>query len=242
MPDPENYAMRCENLHHILGANENQVHVLNDISLQLKVGKIYSIMGPSGCGKSTLLYLFGLLDRPSHGRIWIGEHDTTDLDDADLSYLRNLEIGFVFQFHFLLREFTALENIKVPMRQAGLMTNEEMDERAAHLLDLVGLSDKIHRRADHLSGGEQQRVAIARSLANHPRLILADEPTGNLDVKNSFLVFNMLEKLARETGLTLLIVTHNAQLAKASDYTLKMEDGRILDRREDPSHVQDSLF
>jgi len=228
MPSLQNYAIRCENLHQVLGTNENQVHVLNDISLQLNVGKIYSVMGPSGCGKSTLLYLFGLLDRPTHGRIWIGDQETTDLDDVDLSYLRNLEIGFVFQFHFLLREFTALENIKVPMRQAGLMTGEEMNDRAAELLGLVGLGDKIYRRADQLSGGEQQRVAIARSLANHPKLILADEPTGNLDIKNSFLVFDMLETLARETGLTLLIVTHNAQLAKASDYTLMMEDGRIL--------------
>jgi lipoprotein-releasing system ATP-binding protein len=211
-----------------LGAEENQVHVLKDVSLELSEGKIYSIMGPSGCGKSTLLYLLGLLDRPAEGSIWIGGHETSGLDDEALSHLRNMELGFVFQFHFLLREFTALDNIKVPMRRAGIMSDDEMTERAAHLLDLVGLGEKTHRRPDQLSGGEQQRVAIARSLANHPRVVLADEPTGNLDTENSQRVFAMMRTLAHETGLTLLIVTHNARIAEASDHAFEMRDGVLL--------------
>jgi lipoprotein-releasing system ATP-binding protein len=226
--DPSNFTIRCEGLHQILGSEESRVHVLKDVSLSLSPGMIYSIMGPSGCGKSTLLYLLGLLDRPTQGKIWIGEHETTGLGDEELSHLRNLEIGFVFQFHFLLREFSALDNIKIPMRRAGIMSDDEMDERAAHLLDLVGLGDKLHRRADHLSGGEQQRVAIARSLANHPRLVLADEPTGNLDTENSKRVFGMMRKLAHETGLTLLIVTHNSRISEASDHAFEMKDGVLL--------------
>jgi len=225
---PPVHSLRCANLHHYLGAGENRVHVLKDVSLDLQEGKIHSIMGPSGCGKSSLLYLLGLLDRPAEGRIWIGGLEVSGLEDEAISHLRNLEIGFVFQFHFLLREFTALDNIKLPMRRAGLMDEDEMSGRAAHLLELVGLGDKTHRRPDQLSGGEQQRVAIARSLANHPRLVLADEPTGNLDTANSQRVFEMMRTLARETGLTLLIVTHNAQIAEASDVSYQMKDGVLL--------------
>jgi lipoprotein-releasing system ATP-binding protein len=217
--------LRCEHIHHFLGDGDNQVHVLKDVSLELEAGAIYSIMGPSGCGKSSLLYLLGLLDRPTEGKVWVGGTEATGLKDEELSHLRNLEIGFVFQFHFLLREFTALDNIKVPMRRAGLMTDREMTERAEHLLDLVGLGEKSLRFPGQLSGGEQQRVAIARSLANQPRLVLADEPTGNLDTANSQRVFSMMRTLAHETGLTLLIVTHNAQIAKDSDYALEMKDG-----------------
>ena len=221
-------SLRCEGLHHYLGVGDNRVHVLDGVSLDLKAGKIYSIMGPSGCGKSSLLYLLGLLDRPSDGRIWIGDTDVSGLDDNELSQLRNREIGFVFQFHFLLREFTALENIRIPMRRAGVRDGSEMDDRAAHLLGLVGLGDKTHRYPDQLSGGEQQRVAIARSLANEPSVVLADEPTGNLDMANSTRVFEMMQKLAHQTGLTLLIVTHNSQIAKASDSAMEMRDGRLL--------------
>ncbi|MDZ4787351.1 MAG: ATP-binding cassette domain-containing protein [Blastochloris sp.] len=181
MPTPIQHAIRCENIHHYLGTGESQVHVLKDVSLELKSGTIYSIMGPSGCGKSTLLYLLGLLDKPTEGRIHVGDIDVTDLDDTDLSYLRNREMGFVFQFHFLLREFTALDNIKVPMRRAGVMSDDEMNERAAHLLDLVGLGNKTHRRPDQLSGGEQQRVAIARSLS-HNAASWQERQRGNLQI------------------------------------------------------------
>jgi lipoprotein-releasing system ATP-binding protein len=186
-------------------------------------------MGPSGCGKSTLLYLLGLLDRPDSGSLTICGQQVSGLNESELALFRNHEIGFVFQFHFLLKEFTASENVQIPMRRAGSLTPHEMADRADYLLDLVGLGDKTHRSASHLSGGEQQRVAIARALANEPRLLLADEPTGNLDTANSQRIFDVLQWLARETGLALLIVTHNNHIADSSDHIFHMQDGRILD-------------
>jgi lipoprotein-releasing system ATP-binding protein len=221
--------LACHSLHRFLGADENRMHVLDDVSLALHAGYVYSIMGPSGCGKSTLLYLLGLLDRPDSGLIEIGGHEVSGLDDHGLSLFRNREIGFVFQFHFLLKEFTAAENVQIPMRRAGDLGRAEMRERAEHLLDLVGLADMADRPAHHLSGGEQQRVAIARAMANGPRLLLADEPTGNLDTANSQRVFEVLQWIARETGLALLIVTHNLQVAEASDYIFNMQDGRLVE-------------
>ena len=226
--DPD-IVLSCEGIHRFLGEEENSVHVLNDISLQLHAQRVYSITGPSGCGKSTLLYLLGLLDRPDSGTISISGQEVAELDDSELSLFRNQEIGFVFQFHFLFKEFSTLENVQLPMLRAGTLSQAEMDDRAVYLLELVGLGDKLHRNAHHLSGGEQQRVAIARALANDPRLLLADEPTGNLDTANSHRVFDVLQHIARETHLALLIVTHNSQIAHASDQVLSMEDGRLLD-------------
>ncbi len=176
----------------------------------------------------TLLYLLGLLDRPDSGSISISGEAVDGLDDNELSIFRNREIGFVFQFHFLFREFTAIENVQLPMLRAGVLSRAEMDERAAHLLEQVGLGDKLHRNAHHLSGGEQQRVAIARALANDPRLLLADEPTGNLDTANSHRVFDVLRHIAHESKLAMLIVTHNSQIANASDQIFAMEDGQLL--------------
>ena len=226
--DPD-LVLSCEGIHRFLGQDENAVHVLKDVSLQLHTQRVYSIMGPSGCGKSTLLYLLGLLDRPDSGTLWIAGQEVSGLDDRDLSEFRNQEIGFVFQFHFLLKEFTALENVQLPMQRAGRLSQAEMDERGSYLLELVGLGNKIHRSANHLSGGEQQRVAIARALANDPRLLLADEPTGNLDTENSNKIFAVLQKIARETGLALLIVTHNSQIGEASDLVFSMKDGYLLE-------------
>jgi lipoprotein-releasing system ATP-binding protein len=226
--DPD-LVLSCEGIHRFLGKGENCVHVLKDITLQLHTQRVYSIMGPSGCGKSTLLYLLGLLDRPDGGTLWISGQEISDFNDHELSLFRNQEIGFVFQFHFLLKEFSALENVQLPMQRAGQLTRAEMNERGAHLLELVGLGDKIHRSAHHLSGGEQQRVAIARALANGPRLLLADEPTGNLDTANSNRIFDVLQHIARETGLALLIVTHNSQIGDASDQVFLMKDGNLLD-------------
>lgn len=217
--------LSCEGIERFLGQDENRVHVLKNVSLQLHAQRVYSIMGPSGCGKSTLLYLLGLLDRPDEGTLWISGQEVSGFKDRELSLFRNQEIGFVFQFHFLLKEFSALENVQLPMRRAGRLTKTEMNERAAHLLELVGLGNKLHRSAHHLSGGEQQRVAIARALANGPRLLLADEPTGNLDTPNSQKIFEVLQKIARETGLALLIVTHNSQIGTASDQVFLMKDG-----------------
>ncbi len=221
-------SISCENLVRFLGEDENRVHVLKEVSLSVRSGRVYSIVGPSGCGKSTLLYLLGLLDKPDGGRILIGDIDATQINDDEATFLRNEYLGFVFQFHFLLKEFTALENVILPMKKSGKWTPAEMDERARHLLEEVGLGDKINRRANHLSGGEQQRVAIARSLANSPRVILADEPTGNLDSNNSKKVFELMKQIARDEDIALVVVTHNPSIADASDIVLKMEDGSFV--------------
>lgn len=194
--------------------------------------RMYSIVGQSGCGKSTLLYLLGLLDKPDAGKIWIAGNETTKLTEKQTTRMRNEMMGFVFQFHFLIKEFTALENVMLPMRKLGRLEDRAMRERGLHLLDEVGLAEKADRLTNHLSGGEQQRVAIARALANQPRVMLADEPTGNLDSKNSDRVFNLLRRVVEEENLALVMVTHNPEIAEQCDVTLQMEDGDIIDVRE----------
>jgi lipoprotein-releasing system ATP-binding protein len=222
-------ALRCENIHRHLGEGESRVHVLRGVSLELERGKVYAVVGPSGCGKSTLLYLLGLLDQPDEGEIYLGGEPMTQMGDQERTAARNQHLGFVFQFHFLLKEFSALDNVMIPMRKQGVLSSEEMEERATSYLNDVGLGDKLHRLATQLSGGEQQRVAIARSLSNIPSVILADEPTGNLDVHNSNIVFDLLTRLARENDQAVLIVTHNPDIAQKCDHILQMEDGEFID-------------
>jgi len=175
-----------------------------------------------------LLYLLGLLDRPDAGEIYLGGETTSEMDEDERTDARNRHLGFVFQFHFLLKEFTALDNVMIPMRKLGKWNNKEMESRAIEYLNAVGLGDKVNRLATQLSGGEQQRVAIARSLANSPSVILADEPTGNLDVANSNTVFDVLTKLARENDQAVLIVTHNPEIAQRCDTVLHMQDGLFI--------------
>ncbi|MDQ8181821.1 ABC transporter ATP-binding protein [Pelagicoccus sp. SDUM812005] len=226
--DQAKVAMSCRGLHKHLGEGEARVHVLKGVDLELNRGEISAVVGPSGCGKSTLLYLLGLLDRQDEGEILVGgEAVPLDRDGAH-TRLRCEHIGFVFQFHFLLPEFSALENVILPMRKLGKLSEDEMGERAKELLEQVGLGDKTHRRPSQLSGGEQQRVAIARSLANRPSVLLADEPTGNLDLKNSMMVFDLLTRLAKEYQQAVLIVTHNPELAGRCDRILRMEDGLFV--------------
>ena len=215
-------------MHRYLGEFESRVHVLRGISLEIEVGSVHAIVGPSGCGKSTLLYVLGLLDVPDDGQIRIGGEDVSGLSDNELSQKRNELIGFVFQFHFLMHEFTALENVTIPMRRLGRLGPREMQERAAMLLDAVGLGDKLDRPANHLSGGEQQRVAIARALANDPKILLADEPTGNLDTENSERIFKLLTDLVKREQKALLLATHNPLIARASDVVHEMKDGVIV--------------
>ena len=222
-----NTALACADLHRYLGAAESRVHVLRGITLDIPAGEVHAIVGPSGCGKSTLLYVLGLLDVPDEGKIVIGGEDVSGFSDNELSRKRNELIGFVFQFHFLLNEFTAQENVMIPMRRLGRWSLRDMEERAAGLLDAVGLGDKLHRPANHLSGGEQQRVAIARALANNPKILLADEPTGNLDTENSERVFKLLTALVKREQKALLLATHNPQIARASDCVHQMQDGVI---------------
>jgi lipoprotein-releasing system ATP-binding protein len=222
--------LKCEGLEKYLGEEEARVHVLRGVSLELELGHVHAVVGPSGCGKSSLLYILGLLDRPDAGRLIIGGRAVADLPDNDLSRQRNELLGFIFQFHFLLQDFTAQENIMIPMRQLGRWPEPEMRARAARLLDGVGLGDKLHRPSRHLSGGEQQRVAIARALANDPQVILADEPTGNLDTANSNRVFALLTNLVRQEKKALLLVTHNPAIAEACDWVHTMKDGRIVEQ------------
>jgi len=221
--------LSCKNLHKYLGVGVGRVHVLRGVGVELFPGRMYSIVGPSGCGKSTLLYLLGLLDRPDDGEIWVGGQDMGKTLDEERTQVRNESIGFVFQFHFLLAEFTALENLMLPMRKREAWTEKQMREKAQSLLDEVGLGDKGHRLANELSGGEQQRVAVARALANEPDVIFADEPTGNLDVRNSTMVFDLLRRLCHDHGQAVLMVTHNVNLAKKCDEVLAMQDGEFVD-------------
>jgi lipoprotein-releasing system ATP-binding protein len=221
-------ALRCENLHRFLGQDEGRVHVLKGVSFEAQRGQVYAIVGPSGCGKSTLLYLLGLLDRPDDGQIWIDGQMMSTSGDETRTAARGLHIGFVFQFHFLMQEFTALENVMMPMRKLGKLTPAQMTERAAKLLADVGLGDKTHRLGNQLSGGEQQRVAVARALANQPTIILADEPTGNLDVKNSAMVFDLLTRLAKENNQAVILVTHNPEIAQRCDFVRPMRDGLFI--------------
>jgi lipoprotein-releasing system ATP-binding protein len=217
--------LRCSGLHRYLGRDEGRVHVLKGVSFEARRGQVEAIVGPSGCGKSTLLYLLGLLDQPDGGEIAINGNVMSNTDDAARTAARGAHIGFVFQFHFLMLEFTALENVMMPMRKLGRLSDSEMTARAHSLLTSVGLGEKSHRLGTQLSGGEQQRVAVARALANQPTIILADEPTGNLDVKNSALVFDLLTRLAKENGQAVVLVTHNPEIASRCDATRPMRDG-----------------
>lgn len=224
----DHIALRCSNIHRYLGHGEGRVHVLRGVSFEAHRGQVYAIVGPSGCGKSTLLYLLGLLDRQEEGDIWINSQLMSNSSDLDRTAARCANIGFVFQFHFLMQEFSALDNVMMPMRKLGKLSPAEMDERAHSLLSAVGLGEKTHRLGTQLSGGEQQRVAIARALANQPAIILADEPTGNLDVKNSALVFDLLTRLAKENGQAVVLVTHNPEIANRCDTVRPMRDGLFV--------------
>jgi lipoprotein-releasing system ATP-binding protein len=227
VPSVPGVALRCEGLHRYLGQGEGRVHVLRGVSFEARSGNVTAIVGPSGCGKSTTLYLLGLLDQPDGGSIWIRDQLMSNSSDLDRTAARCEHIGFVFQFHFLMQEFSALDNVMMPMRKLGRLSEAQMADRARSLLTDVGLGEKGHRLATQLSGGEQQRVAIARALANQPALILADEPTGNLDVKNSGLVFDLLTRLAKENGQAVVLVTHNPDIANRCDEIKPMRDGEF---------------
>ena len=184
-------------------------------------------MGPSGCGKSTLLYLMGLLDRPDRGKIFFNNLEVQGLCEQERTKVRNQSVGFVFQFHFLIKELTVLENVRLPLLKNGT-ERSSADEKSLNLLDELGLKGKSQRPAYKLSGGEQQRVAIARALANSPQFLFADEPTGNLDSRNSESVFQLLLNMAKKLGLAVILVTHNEKMAALSDATFRMEDGMII--------------
>jgi lipoprotein-releasing system ATP-binding protein len=206
-----------------------ETEILHGIDLVLAAGEFCAVMGPSGSGKSTLLNIVGLLDRPTAGHLSICGEDTVLLDDTRLTQLRARRIGFVFQYHHLLGAFTALENVMLPMLGAAEFPNASMVERATELLDTVGLSNRRDNLATHLSGGEQQRVAVARALAMQPALLLADEPTGNLDTKSADVVFSLIHTINRTRGMAVLFVTHNPELAARCDRTIQVVDGRVVE-------------
>jgi len=220
--------LSCDGVERYLGEEEERVHALRGVSLKVGAGSVHAVVGPSGCGKSSLLYILGLLDVPDAGRVSIESEALAQLGDDELAYKRSKFIGFIFQFHFLMEDFTAQENVMIPMRKLGELSDSEMRERAAGLLEAVGLGDKLRRPSRHLSGGEQQRVAIARSLANDPRVILADEPTGNLDTANSERAFELLQNIVQKGGKALLLATHNPVIAEACDWIHEMKDGHII--------------
>jgi lipoprotein-releasing system ATP-binding protein len=209
-----------------VGGDGGLITVLDAVDLQVARGEMVAIIGASGAGKSTLLHLLGALDRPTSGRVLVDGQAIDGLDDDAVSALRNRTVGFVFQFHHLLREFTALENVMMPLRLAG--TDEARARtRATELLERVGLSGRVHHRPGALSGGEQQRTAVARALAADPAVLLADEPSGNLDHQNSEKLHELFAELARELELGMVVVTHNRSLAARADRVLQLEDGRL---------------
>lgn len=204
-----------------------ELHILKGVNLAVRRGEFLAIMGPSGVGKSTLLHILGGLDRPTGGEVCYNSVDISRLAEGELADFRNRTVGFVFQFHHLLPEFTALENAMMPAL-IGRRSVGEARETARALLHRVGLSDRLHHRPGELSGGEQQRVAIARALMASPEVLLADEPTGNLDSKTGEAVFELLRELNRERSLTVILVTHNERLAQRADRILRMADGRLF--------------
>ena len=219
--------LRADNLRHSFTEGSQKTEVLKGVSLQVCAGETTAVVGPSGCGKSTLLYLLGLLDRPEGGKIFLNNSEVSGSSDQERTALRNCSIGFIFQFHFLIKELSAIENVALPLRKSG-MCEKEAQERSLAVLEKLGLGSKLQRFANKLSGGEQQRVAIARAMVNSPSLILADEPTGNLDTENSENVFGVIQELAESENLGVLIVTHNSDPASKTNKLIRMKDGLII--------------
>ncbi|HXB40206.1 MAG TPA: ABC transporter ATP-binding protein [Bacteroidia bacterium] len=213
----------AENIHKHYGS----LHVLKGISLQINAAEVVAIVGASGAGKTTLLQLLGTLDKPSEGKVFINDTDVAALSDKKLSAFRNKNIGFVFQFHHLLPEFTAIENVTLPALIAGI-SKKEATGKAGKLLELLGVSPRAEHKPTELSGGEQQRVAVARALINSPAVILADEPSGNLDTNNAQELHKLFFDLRKELNQTFVIVTHNNELANMSDRKIVMQDGRVI--------------
>lgn len=221
------FLLQARNLIRTLEGEEIKVTLIKDVSLDIAAGQFTAITGPSGSGKSSLLYLLGLLDKPTSGTISVTGEETTTLDENDLAAFRLEKLGFIFQFHFLLPEFTALENVMLPMQRLGKRSPREQEARAKELLENVGLKDQIKKLPRQMSGGQCQRVAIARALANDPTLIMADEPTGNLDTHSAATVQQILRDIAHTPGRAVVAVTHDESFAKVADKRIHIVDGKV---------------
>jgi lipoprotein-releasing system ATP-binding protein len=224
-----NIVLEAKNISKSFTDGKTTVEVIKDLSLQVKAGEFVSIVGSSGSGKSTLLHVLGGLDCPTAGQVFLNGKRFDTLGEAERGYLRNQHLGFVYQFHHLLPEFTALENVAMPLMLRAGTNYKQSKEQAEYLLNRVGLSHRMTHKPGELSGGERQRVALARALVAKPELMLADEPTGNLDRKNAVKIFELLSELRSEFNMAMLIVTHDEQLAQAGDSILHMQDGVWID-------------
>lgn len=202
--------------------------VLNNISFSIEQGEFVSVMGKSGCGKSTLLYILSTMDTDYEGELFLNGEKLTGDTPQKLSWIRNQHIGFIFQFHYLLADFSVLENVMLPAKKLGIKSKQEIEHDAMVLLKRLEVDEQALKKASNVSGGQKQRVAIARSLINNPTIIMGDEPTGNLDSKNSANVFNILKELSQEDNLSLLVVTHDDDFAKKTDRIIEMADGEII--------------
>ena len=205
--------------------------VLDDVSFEAYKGEFLTMVGKSGCGKSTLLYCLSTMDTAYEGELYIKGEKITGKKSNELAEIRNSNIGFVFQFHYLLPEFTCLKNVMIPAQKLGKYSYEEIEERAYQKLKILGIQDQALKVASKLSGGQQQRVSIARALINDPAIIMGDEPTGNLDSKNTSNVFDIFKQITHELGQTIIAVTHDKDFAKASDRTIELADGKIISHR-----------
>ncbi len=221
--------LQARNLVRTLDGEEIKVTLVKDASVNIESGKFTSITGPSGSGKSSLLYLLGLLDKPTSGSIHVEGVETTKLGENDLAAFRLEKLGFIFQFHFLLPEFTALENVTLPMQRLGKLSPREQKEWGMELLESVGLKEQAHKLPKQMSGGQNQRTAIARALANNPALVMADEPTGNLDTHSAAAVQKILKDIAHTAGRAVVAVTHDEAFAQQADKRVHIVDGRIVD-------------
>ena len=224
-----NIVLEAKNISKSFTDGKTTVEVIKNLSLQVKAGEFVSIVGSSGSGKSTLLHVLGGLDCPTEGQVFLNDQRFDILGEAERGYLRNQHLGFVYQFHHLLPEFSALENVAMPLMLRAGTNYKQSKEQAEYLLNRVGLSHRMTHKPGELSGGERQRVALARALVTKPELMLADEPTGNLDRKTAVKIFELPSELRREFNMAMLIVTHDEQLAQAGDSILHMQDGVWID-------------